>query len=70
MTILVPHSDGSDTRRPDDWLVAEDLAVAERLARFHRRHQAETFRNWLAVIPIVVVVAWAVIVGTSSLFVH
>jgi hypothetical protein len=70
VTILIRHSDGSDTRPPGEWPVAEDPALAERLARFHRRHQGETLRNWLAVIPFVVVVAWAVIVGASSLFVR
>jgi hypothetical protein len=70
VTILIRHSDGSDTQRSGAWPVAEDADLAERLSRFHRRHQRQEALHWLAMIPIVLLVAWAVIAGASSLFVH
>jgi len=70
VTILVRHSDGSRSRRSGASPVGEDPVLAKRLARFRRRHKGQQVLSWLAVIPFVMIVAWAVIVGASSLLFH
>jgi hypothetical protein len=70
VTILIGHSDGPDARRPGRSVVAEDQALADRLSRFHRRHHRQEVLHWLTVIPIILIVAWAVIAGALSLLVQ
>jgi hypothetical protein len=67
--MLFRHPHATDAPS-SDWAAEHDRALAERLAKFHRRHQGQRLLNWLAMIPFVVVVAWALVVGASSLFVH
>ncbi len=69
MTMLIRHPQLTDTPSRDHGVDGE-AELAERLAKFHRRHKGETLLTWLGMIPFIVVVAWAVIVGASSLFVR